>query len=110
MYALTLHRLRDSANPGNYLGGNAVAPGDSGLAETLAAAPPRGRNLIRNLGLDELRQKSERLLPAETASLGWDNSRQALLHDIQLGPQETLFKVIVVCIGPGRFGSSNLSV
>src|SRR5262245_14481811 len=41
--------------------------------------------LVRNLGLDELRQESERLLPAETARLGWDRSRQALLHDSQLG-------------------------
>ena len=41
--------------------------------------------LIRHVGLDELRQESERFLPAETAGLGWDDSRHALLHDVQLG-------------------------
>src|SRR5215831_10923076 len=41
--------------------------------------------LIRHVGLDELRQKSERFLPAETAGLGWDDRRHALLHDVQLG-------------------------
>src|SRR5215469_15809720 len=40
--------------------------------------------LIRHVGLDELRQESERFLPAETARLGWDDSRHALLHDVQL--------------------------
>src|SRR5262245_7814987 len=48
-------------------------------------ARTRGPNLIRDVGLDELRQKSQRLLPAEIASLGRDDSGQALLHDIQLG-------------------------
>ena len=41
--------------------------------------------LIRHVGLDELRQKSERFLPAEAAGLGWDDSRHAFLHDVQLG-------------------------
>jgi hypothetical protein len=44
------------------------------------------------------------------ARVGWNDIRQPLLHDVQLGPLDTFFKVIVVFISPGRFGSSNLSV
>src|SRR5207249_378855 len=41
-------------------------------------------SLIWNLGLDEFRQKGERFLPTETASLGWNDIREPLLRDIQL--------------------------
>src|SRR5262245_13324920 len=43
--------------------------------------PPRLS--IRDLSLDELRQKRERLLPAEIACLWRDGLRQARLHDAQ---------------------------
>src|SRR5262245_42743947 len=54
-----------------------------GAAAVLART--RGPNLIRDVALDELRQERQRPLPAETASLGRDDSRPAPLHDIQLG-------------------------
>ena len=40
---------------------------------------------IWNLSLDELRQKSERFLPTETASLRRNDIWQPFLHDAQLG-------------------------
>src|SRR5512145_1318848 len=70
-----------------------------GIRSGRPAPPPQ---LVRNLGLDELRQERERFLPTETARLGRDDGRQPLLHDVQLGSAgEALFKVIVVCISPG---------
>src|SRR5262245_61405870 len=55
--------------------------------------PPRPQShLIRNLGLDELRQQDERLLPAEIARLGGNDSGHPLLHDRQLGPARHLLQ------------------
>src|SRR5581483_4917259 len=42
--------------------------------------------LTGNLDLDELRQKGERFLPAETAGLGWDDIRDPFLGDVQFRP------------------------
>src|SRR5438067_13599792 len=50
------------------------------MVQRLLALP----ELIWNLGLNEFRQKGERFLPTETASLGWNNSREPFLHDVQL--------------------------
>src|SRR5215468_7162091 len=49
-------------------------------------------HLVRNLGLDELRQQDERLLPAEIARLGGNDSGHPLLHDRQLGPARHLLQ------------------
>src|SRR6059036_2066175 len=42
--------------------------------------------LIWDLGLDELRQKHERFLPAEIASIGRNRFGNPFLRDVQLGP------------------------
>src|SRR3989454_11566717 len=42
--------------------------------------------LIWDLGLDELRQKHERFLPAEIASVGRNRFGNPFLRDVQLGP------------------------
>src|SRR5262245_38054997 len=41
-------------------------------------------DLIWNLRLDELRKQGQRFLPAEIASLGWDDGRHAFLDDAHL--------------------------
>src|ERR1043166_8283221 len=41
--------------------------------------------LIRNIGLDELREEIERFLPADVASLDRNNRRHSLLRDVQVG-------------------------
>src|SRR5262249_8251678 len=41
-------------------------------------------DLIWNLGLDELSKQGQRFLPAEIASLGWDDGRHAFLNNAQL--------------------------
>jgi len=51
MHTVSVRSLEHSANLGNYLEGNAVAPGDGSLAT------------------------NERLLPAKTAILRWDDGR-----------------------------------
>src|SRR5690242_8157589 len=43
------------------------------------------RRLVRNLGLDEIRELGERLLPAEIARLDWDRVGKTRLDDAQLG-------------------------
>src|SRR5262245_38379385 len=62
------------------------------IVSVARSGPYRRPALIRNLGLDELRQKRERLLPAETARLEWNDRRQTLLHDIQLGSARDPFQ------------------
>ena len=49
-------------------------------------------SLIWDLGLDEFRKKSERFLPAEIASLGWNDRWHAFLHYIHLSPDRHLLQ------------------
>src|SRR5262249_43439279 len=63
-------------------------------------------HLIRNLGLDELRQQDERLLPAKIARLGGNDSGHPSWTTVNSVPHDTIFKVTVVTISPGKFGSS----
>jgi hypothetical protein len=42
--------------------------------------------LAWNFGLDQVRQQSERFLPAEIASLGRNSTGYAFLQDVQLSP------------------------
>ena len=53
---------------------------------------------VRDIGLDEFREKSERLLPTETAGLGGMTSGIPSCTMFNSVPQETFFKVIVICI------------
>src|SRR5271169_6215870 len=48
--------------------------------------------LLIDLGLDEPCQVSQRLLPTEITGLGWNDVRQACLHDIQLGADRYLLQ------------------
>ncbi len=48
--------------------------------------------LIWNIGFDQFRQKGQRLLPTETASLGRNDVREPFLHDVQLRPAEHLLQ------------------
>ena len=64
----------------------------------------------RNLGLDEFRKLCERLLPAEIAHLERNGFRHPFLHYLELGAARHFLQVTVVCISPGKFGSSKLSV
>src|SRR6266511_2628955 len=51
-----------------------------------ALIPKSYSTLIWNLGLDKFRQKSERFLPAEIASLGGNDIGYPFLHNVQFGP------------------------
>ena len=66
--------------------------------------------LIWNLSLDKFRQQDKRFLPAEIARLGWNDSGTPSCTMFSSVPHETFLSVIVVCISPAKFGSSNLSV
>ena len=57
-----------------------------------AARAPAGIPLVRDLGLDEQRQESERFLPAEIAGLGRNDVGHPFLHDAQLGPDGHLLQ------------------
>ena len=48
----------------------------------------RSARLVWNLRLDKLRQKSERFLPAEIASIRGNDIGDAFLHDVYLCPTE----------------------
>ena len=48
--------------------------------------------MIRNIGLDELREEIERFLPADVASLDRNNRRHSLLRDVQLGSARSLLQ------------------
>src|SRR5690348_590126 len=48
--------------------------------------------LLLDLWLDELREERERILPAEIAGFRRDGARNALLHDIDLRPEEDLLQ------------------
>src|ERR1043166_9007586 len=75
-----------------------TAPGESNAAITyswscsVAASPGPAPSSsgeasvasIWNLRLDQFRQLSQRLLPAEIASFGGNNSRHAFLHDVHV--------------------------
>jgi len=48
--------------------------------------------MIRDVGLDQFRQKHERFLPAEIAGFRRNHLWDAFLHDIQLGPDRYLLQ------------------
>src|SRR5436190_2737816 len=49
-----------------------------------ASAAWRRCSSVGNLGLDQLRQRRQRILPAEVAHLGGDHARNPLLQDLEL--------------------------
>ncbi len=65
----------------------------------------------RNVRLDQLGQRDERLLPAQVAHLDGNHLGDAFLHDGHARCRTTpAVSVTVVFMVPGRFGSSNARV
>lgn len=48
--------------------------------------------MVRDLGLDELRQEVERFLPAHVTGLGWNDGGDAFLGDVDFGATEDFFQ------------------
>src|SRR5262249_2814775 len=83
----SLHARSASASPGGpYSAGKRTGRTDEiflamrGRRTQSRRAPPS----VRNLRLHQLRQKTERLLPAEIARLWRDDLREPFLHDVHL--------------------------
>jgi len=65
---------------------------------------------VVSLLFNQQSQQGQGLLPAQVALLGRDHGRYAFLGMSTSVPQDTARRLIVVCICPGRFGSSNAAV